>query len=258
MQKAPKLVVFSDLDGTLLDHDTYSWDAAQPALDALRDLDAPLVLASSKTAVEIAALQEALGIQGAPAIVENGAGLIMAGEGGTDTSAYTSIRAALDALPPDLRFQFEGFGDLDANGVAKLTGLSADDAAKAKQRAFSEPGLWHGDAAGKAAFLKELFAQGIFAREGGRFLTLSHGKTKADRMADVIARYTPRMTVALGDAPNDVEMLETADLGIVVHNPHRAALPLLRGEAEGRIRRTDLPGPAGWNAAILALLEELE
>ena len=28
-------VLFTDLDGTLLDRDTYSWEAARPALDRL-------------------------------------------------------------------------------------------------------------------------------------------------------------------------------------------------------------------------------
>ena len=50
----PAFVVFSDLDGTLLDHSTYSWKAAAPALAALRDRGIPLILASSKTSAEIA------------------------------------------------------------------------------------------------------------------------------------------------------------------------------------------------------------
>jgi hypothetical protein len=46
-------VVFSDLDGTLLDHETYSFDAARPGLDALKSRGIPLILASSKTRAEM-------------------------------------------------------------------------------------------------------------------------------------------------------------------------------------------------------------
>ena len=88
-------------------------------------------------------------------------------------------------------------------------------------------------------------------------LTLSFGQTKADRMAELIAEYQPAHTVALGDAPNDVEMLQTADTGVIVANPHRKALPALKGEETGAIIRTALPGPQGWNAAILGLLIDL-
>jgi mannosyl-3-phosphoglycerate phosphatase len=97
----------------------------------------------------------------------------------------------------------------------------------------------------------------VTARQGGRFLTLSFGGSKADRMAEVIAHYRPARTIALGDAPNDIEMLEAADIGVIVGNPHHSPLPSLQGEDTGRIIRTDRPGPVGWNRAVLALLDRL-
>lgn len=143
---------------------------------------------------------------------------------------------------------------MGADEIARLTGLGPDAAARAADRAFSEPGLWTGTGNGRAAFMSTLADRGIAARQGGRFLTLSFGATKADRMAEIAHRYGDPPTVALGDAPNDAEMLEAADRGIVVANPHGAPLPPLAGEAEGRITRTDLPGPAGWNEAMLGVL----
>ena len=248
------LLVFSDLDGTLLDHDTYAWDAARPALDALRALGAGVVLASSKTAPEIRILQQAMGLTDWPAIVENGAGVLS--DTAPDGADYTAIRAALDTAPH--RGHFTGFGDLDTAGVADLTGLPTEDAARARDRAFSEPGLWSGTDADRGIFLEDLATKGIVAREGGRFLTLSMGKTKADQMQAIITRLHPSRTIALGDAPNDVEMLQTADHGVIITNPHRPPLPNLPGEDTGRITRTTLPGPAGWNQAVLALLETLD
>lgn len=69
----PRLLVFSDLDGTLLDHTTYSYAPARPALAALRARDALLILASSKTAAEMLPLHQELDLGEAPMIVENGA-----------------------------------------------------------------------------------------------------------------------------------------------------------------------------------------
>ena len=66
------LIVFSDLDGTLLDHGNYSHSAAAPALARLRHLEVPLILASSKTAAEIVPLRDELGFSDCEAIVENG------------------------------------------------------------------------------------------------------------------------------------------------------------------------------------------
>ena len=69
------IVVFTDLDGTLLDASTYSFEAARPALDALRQQDIPLVLVSSKTRAEIEPIRGRLK-QVHPFITENGGGCL--------------------------------------------------------------------------------------------------------------------------------------------------------------------------------------
>lgn len=252
------LLVFSDLDGTLLSHVDYSWEAARPALDVLADLGAGVVLASSKTAAEMTVLRDAIGLTDWPAIVENGSGLLAPKEKPKEPADdYSKIRAALAEIPESVSAPFRGFGDMDAAEVASVTGLPPADAARAKARRFSEPGIWSGTDAEKNAFLIALSAHLISAREGGRFLTLSFGQTKACRMAEITAEFAPQHTIALGDAPNDAEMLEAADYGVVVANPHRAPLRPLANENTDRIIRTTLPGPAGWNAAVLALVDRL-
>ncbi|MFD0981793.1 HAD-IIB family hydrolase [Tropicimonas aquimaris] len=254
----PPLIVFTDLDGTLLDHETYSPEPARPALDRLSEAGIPLILASSKTAAELALLRGRIGCANCPAIVENGAGLLEAGsEAEAGSPKHTRLLAALDAVPSDLRSLFEGFSDLGPGGVARVTGLPPAEAHLAASRQFSEPGLWHGTSEELERFLQALGAQGVTARRGGRFLTLSLGGTKADRMDEIAARYGNPPRLALGDAPNDREMIVAADYGVIVANPHGTALPTLDGEADGRVRRTAAPGPQGWNTAVLDLLDTL-
>ena len=48
-----KLVIFTDLDGTLLDRNTYSFEPAQSTLHLIKQKNIPLVLSSSKTRAEI-------------------------------------------------------------------------------------------------------------------------------------------------------------------------------------------------------------
>ncbi|MEL6839418.1 MAG: HAD-IIB family hydrolase [Pseudomonadota bacterium] len=253
MQNRPPFLVFSDLDGTLLDHTTYDWTPAKPALKRLTDMDVPVVLATSKTAAEVRVVQREMGLAHYPAIVENGAGVVGVSEAAPPK--YTKLRSRLNALPAELHRPFIGFGDMSLDDVAKTTGLSRDAAALAKDREFSEPGLWTGTADQQSNFIAALAQCGILARAGGRFLTLSFGKTKKDRMSDIARHYAPRTSIALGDAPNDVEMLEYADLGVIIANPHHAPLPRLTGEDSGRIIRTRTPGPGGWNAAMNSILD---
>ena len=70
------LVVFTDLDGTLLDHETYSYGPAQEALDLLERKRIPLILCSSKTRAEIELIQLDLRLRH-PFISENGGAIFM-------------------------------------------------------------------------------------------------------------------------------------------------------------------------------------
>lgn len=254
-----ELMVFSDLDGTLIDHDTYDYAPAAPAIEALSQISAGLVLASSKTAPEMTALRKELGADRWPAIVENGAGCLPPfATQCPDPGQYEVVKSALASLPEGLRNLFCGFGELSVVAVAKMTGLSHEAAALAKQRSFSEPGIWSGTPVQKQAFLNALAAQGVKAQQGGRFLTLSLGRDKVDQMQQIIADYKPRYTIALGDAPNDIAMLENADIGIVVANPAHPPLPPLKTEDAGGIIRTKAAGPVGWNNGVFDAIARLE
>jgi len=251
-------IVFTDLDGTLLDHHSYDFRPALPALKQLADMNIPVILASSKTAAEIAPLRKNLSLSEYPAIVENGAGVLPAGQHArTDDSDYWRIRMALSQMPPPLRQHFTGFGDMSARQVADHTGLSLTQAQQAKTRLYSEPGIWSGDDAALQAFVAALKAQNISHRYGGRYLTLSYGSTKADRMAEITAHFKADRIIALGDAPNDLEMLLAADHPILIRNPEAKPLTGLTPAQSEMIIRSTLPGPAGWNETILELLATL-
>ncbi len=256
------LVVFSDLDGTLLDHDSYSFEAARPALDLLTARGIPLILASSKTAAEMRPIAEAIGIDH-PMIVENGAGVVgLPGSHGAvhySLSPYNRLRDFVRELPKELRACFAGFGDWDVARVAAETGLFPEAAERAKAREFSEPGLFSGTAAQRQDFVARLDAAGFTAVQGGRFFTLMPKTSKAERMADVVAFYRqqssePVRTVALGDAPNDLAMLEAADCGIIIANSAHTPLPVTERERQGYILRSEQAGPEGWNTMIHQLV----
>lgn len=253
--KHASLLVFSDLDGTLLRHEDYDWQAAVPGLNRLREIGAGLVLASSKTGVEIVDFQKQWGVEEWPAIVENGAGFIWPDQViGSDGADYQKIRQILVQAPKG----FTGFGDMSDEDVADCTGLDLQSAHKARQRAFSEPGVWSGTADGLETFSEYLKENGVSARRGGRFLTLSFGRTKADAMSEIVQRLKPKLTIALGDAPNDVEMIEEADWGVVIANSHGPRVPPLQSESQGRILRTEHEGPKGWTEAILSLTANIQ
>ncbi|MEN9061920.1 HAD hydrolase family protein [Ponticoccus litoralis] len=72
------------------------------------------------------------------------------------------------------------------------------------------------------------------------------------------AELSPDTVIALGDAPNDVDLLQAADVGVIVRNDHAPSIAPLPEEAGGRIRRTRKIGPEGWNDAVIGLVQELQ
>ncbi len=268
-----RIAIFTDLDGSLLDHDTYDFKPAVPAITKIKRNHIPLILASSKTGPELSRWRERLQLDRWPAIVENGGGVLpgcvlsdgeipdgrelqgselLNGEMHSDVPlAYAALRKAIESI--ELGQYFRGFGDMSAAEVAKVTGLDLDNATLAKQRAFTEPGVFDGTDDQKCTFLKELCTYGIAAHDGGRFLTLSFGLTKADRLKEIAKTMRATVTIALGDAPNDREMLLAADYPVIVRNDHAPTI----GDIPGAYV-TEQTGPAGWNCAVLTLLEQLE
>jgi len=71
-----KLVIYTDLDGSLLDHDSYSHAAADALLAELEVHGVPVIIASSKTRSEQIALRNELSNHH-PFIVENGAAVFI-------------------------------------------------------------------------------------------------------------------------------------------------------------------------------------
>lgn len=252
-----KLVIFTDLDGTLLDHDTYSYKAAMPAIERLRQQSIPLILTSSKTAAEIEPLREQLQLSAFPAIVENGAGILSQFEEPASNDAeYQALLIEIKRLGYD---QWQGFADWSVEEVSKLTGLSKTGAELAKNRWYSEPGKWLGSQADFNNFISALDKKGIVANQGGRFWALSYGGSKElalDKVKNLLtSQLGPVFTIALGDGANDIGMIRKADMGIVIPNPHHEGIRSLPEEKNGNVRRAVSVGPVGWNEEILKVLD---
>ena len=155
---ALQLVIFTDLDGSLLNHEDYSFAAARPSIERIKRAGIPLIITTSKTRLEVERLQEEMGV-GEPFIVENGGGIffphgyrnlmINKGEWEEDYTLicigarYSMIRLFLEKIGP--RLDIKGFGDLTVEEISGLTGLSLDRADMAKAREFTEPFIFKAD-----------------------------------------------------------------------------------------------------------------
>ncbi|RLB01559.1 MAG: mannosyl-3-phosphoglycerate phosphatase [Deltaproteobacteria bacterium] len=265
-----KILVFSDLDGALLSLRTYSFEGAEEALRALRERGVPLILSSSKTRREMELWRERLGVS-APFISENGGGIFVPTASDLKVPKgfsrgdhywiralgvpYGRIREAVEALKGK-GFSLRGFGDMETLEVAELTGMSLEEARLAKTREFSEPCLFSGD---EGSLREELASQGLTLWRGGRFVHIQGPHDKGQAMATLTELYEASWgevrTIALGDSPNDLPMLQRADFPVVIRrkgglSDQPPPLP--------NLLVTEEEGPRGWGKAMITLLEALD
>lgn len=251
-------LVFTDLDGTLLDHHTYRWQAAGPWLAALQRHNIPVVICTSKTAAEIRQLQPALGLSGAPFIAENGAVISLPASSGNAEHTLTSmtagdIQSMLAALAPE--FRFSGFHTASPECVSHWTGLTPPQAVLAMARTASLTLFWQDSPEKLPDFTAQVARLGLRVIAGGRFLHVVDARTgKGAAAARVTQWYAKqegkhRITLGLGDAPNDVDLLNQMDYAVLVKGRHSSRVTLANDRPD-RVYRTACFAPAGWGEGL--------
>jgi len=273
-----RLVVFSDLDGTLLSHLEYDWSAAGPALAALEARGIPLVLASSKTRAEIEAWRERLDNHD-PFISENGGALYApigstpAGIAGAERVGdyervrfgvpYVELREALPRLAEAIGVGLRGFGDMTLDEIEALTRLDRESLALAAQREHDEPFVAQRPLEGDeyARLKAAAVSRGLKVVRGGLLYHLLGPNSKGAAARLLIEAYRAGgvtvETMALGDGANDLELLEVSDHPVVIARPDGShSRSLASGVPHARFTRG--VGPTGFNEAVLEWLARHE
>jgi mannosyl-3-phosphoglycerate phosphatase len=257
-------IIFTDLDGTLLDKDTYSFDEAKPALKLVKQKRIPIILTTSKTRAEVEVYNKKLGISH-PFICENGGGIFIPKDYFKVGFEYTSeedgycvirlgepykrLREVLNQVKK-AGINVKGFGDMSIDEICRITNLPREEAVLAKQREFTEPFMLEKEEDEKKVF-NIIERNGLRHTKGGRFyhITGNNDKGKAVRILTGLYRkeYADVVTYGIGDAENDFAMLDNVDNAFLVQRKDGNYTSEKYGKAKGI-------GPEGWNSLVLSLL----
>jgi mannosyl-3-phosphoglycerate phosphatase len=263
-----KQILFTDLDGTLLDLDTYSFEASAPAVAKLQNEGIPVIFCSSKTKAEQEQLRSQLSVKD-PFISENGSAIFIPtgyfktveitheriGDylviklGQSDDLILSTIAEYRSKFP----FSYWGYQDLTLSEICEITGLNELAAQKAMDRDFSET-LIKGnfDAIEFHHFKLAMELRGIGCVQGSKFVTIMGKYADKGRAVKLLQQlYATNWgnevtSIGIGDSNNDLPMLEAVDRPFLVKKP------------SGKWHSTDLPqvthidgvGAKGWYKVV--------
>jgi len=266
-----RLIVFTDLDGTLLDPLNYGHEQAQESLRLLKREKIPLVFCSAKTRAEQILLRDRLRIRD-PFVVENGGALFVergyfpfpvADHRSSEDyevielgARYSAIRQTLKTIREKTGVRFTGFGDMNVDEVSRETGLDHDSAKRAMEREYSETIKLESPAEDLVRFEQALAEQGLQCVFGGRFHNVMgfHDKGRAVEILTGLYEkgWGAVTTIGMGDSANDVALLAAVHVPVLVQKPGGAWEDL---EVPDLVRAKGV-GPVGWNRWILDFLRK--
>ena len=267
-----RLVLLTDLDGSLLDPQSYSYEGSQEAIRWLKERQIPVIFCSAKTRAEQEVYRKALEIDDPFIVEEGGAILIPRGyfpfplqpQRWVDEYAvvelglpYEQIRAVLDQVRGEFCCGIKGFGDLRAEEIARDSGLSLEMARLAKQREYTETLKFEGPEEEVRRFLRRVEEKGLSWSRGERYYRV-RGKADKGEAARILLSLFQRAfgrvrSIAIGNGLNDDSMLRVVDCPILLQDPDGGWAPV---NVSGLHRLTG-SGPAGWTRAIKALASKL-
>ena len=264
MKKKFTVVIFTDLDGSLLHRDTFQFDSIKDYIKSLINKGVIIIPNSSKTEKEIEKFNEELGVN-LPYISENGSsihGLNLITSNFPDKLILSREKEELvevfkNKVPENLQRKCKFISNFNKKDQINIFGLGETKLKYALDRKYTEPFLFEGSKNEKKDLTKILKKNSLTIQEGGRVINLCDNVNKVKSMNKVLKIYKKIESnievVAVGDNYNDLDMLKNSDLPCLVFNDQFK---------EDQINIDNLiisnkPSPEGWADVIKMALVKL-
>jgi mannosyl-3-phosphoglycerate phosphatase len=285
------IVVFSDIDGTLIDIFTRKYGKSKELVKKLKESSIPVILCSSKTWAEQDVIRKDLGLESEPFIIENGGAVIIphsyfsGGGGGGDSTdddlkhhygmrvvngysvielgrSSAEIRKVLQYVRRKTGIPFKGVSDLSIEKLAKIVGMTLEEAERMSKRQYGET-ILEIDKTEKVKFEQALSKEGLQVIHGGRYFDVTAGNDKGKAVRILIDLYRKKLGdgtifIGIGDSANDVPMLKLTDIAILVQKHDGCWAEVDNSNNIAHVVKAKGIGPAGWENAFATIIKEAE
>ena len=267
--KSSQILIFTDLDGSLLDHNNFEFREIQNFILKCIKNGIKIIPNTSKTKIEIQVFIDQLG-QNLPFIVENGAAIhnlnlihskIKINDNSLvfSRSLYEILKQFKKNIPMDFQKRCEFLKDMTSIEQMKILGLNKKYLPFALNRDYSMPLVFDGSRQTLNEFTRHLKKIGMKLHEGGRIYNICDDCSKGKAMTTLIEMLKNELkckthTIVVGDSPNDISMLNVCDQPCVIPLPNRKNLSFLKDQ---KLIRATQTAPKGWEEVVRASLKKI-
>ena len=265
MKQKKQIIIFTDIDGSLLNRDTFRFDEIEDYFRKLVSKGIKIIPNSSKTEAELLDFNKEYNLN-LSFIAENGSSIHRLNLIHKNLPEKVSLGRSTDQIygiyneniPYHLKDKITFISRLNSKEQQEIFGLPSYKIKIALERNHSLPIQFNGTESEKNEFINIMTDSGLTIQTGGRIMNICDKTNKSKAMLKTIELIKGEMndeiiTIGVGDNHNDIEMLKNSDYACLVKNDNFDSSLV---NIENLIKSSE-PSPLGWADVIKTAIQKI-
>ena len=259
------IFIFTDLDASLIQRDTFKFDEIKDYIKSLISKGIYIIPNTSKTEIEINEFNKELGLN-LPYISENGSSIN--GLNLINKNFPNQINLSRDKddifkifkkiVPENLKVKCRLIFKMEKKVQSEIFGLSGKKLKDALNRNYSIPFIFSGNLDQRRQLNEIVNKGGLTLHEGGRVINICDNVSKVKSMNKIIKMVKKTednvKIIGVGDNYNDLDMLKNSNIACLVFNDQFTMEPI---NINNCIVSKN-PAPIGWQEVVKMALDKIK
>jgi mannosyl-3-phosphoglycerate phosphatase family protein len=266
MKQKKQIIIFTDLDGSLLNKDTFRFDEIEDYFRELISIGIKIIPNSSKTEAELSDFNNQYNLN-LSFVAENGSSIHGLNLIHKNLPKRISLSRTTDQIykvyseniPSNIKQKITFILRLKSKEQKEIFGLPLNKMLLAIKRNHSIPIQFNGSESEKKEFINIINDCGLTIQTGGRIMNICDNVNKSKAMSKTMELINKEIdneiiTIGVGDNQNDIDMLKHSDYPCLVKNNSFDSSLL---NIDNLIKSTE-PSPRGWADVIKTAIQKIK